>query len=39
MSDVMIDGMTEAEVWIEFKKSDSPRLRDAIIVQYAPLVK
>ena len=39
MSDVMIDGMTEAEVWIELKKTDSPRLRDAIIVQYAPLVK
>ncbi|MGL1894679.1 MAG: RNA polymerase sigma factor WhiG [Spirochaetaceae bacterium] len=39
MSDVMIDGMTETEVWIEFKETDSPRLRDAIIVQYAPLVK
>ncbi|MBN2618863.1 MAG: RNA polymerase sigma factor WhiG [Spirochaetales bacterium] len=39
MSDVMIDGMTEAEVWEEYKKTNSPKLRDAIIVQYAPLVK
>ncbi len=39
MCDVMIDGMTEAEVWDEYKKSNSPKLREAIIVQYAPLVK
>lgn len=39
MSELMIDGMTEEEVWKEFKDTGSPRLREAIIVQYAPLVK
>lgn len=30
---------TEEELWVEFKKTKSPKLRDAFIRQYMPLVK
>ena len=30
---------TEDELWIEFKKTKSPQLRDKFIRQYMPLVK
>jgi RNA polymerase sigma factor FliA len=35
----MIDGMTEEELWEEYQRSRNPKIRDAFVVQYAPLVK
>lgn len=39
MADVLLDGKTEQELWNEYKKRKDPRVRDAFIKQYAPLVK
>ena len=35
----VLEQKTEEELWIEFKKTNSPALRDAFIRQYMPLVK
>ncbi len=39
MADVLLDGKTEQELWIEYKSKKDSRVRDALIKQYAPLVK
>lgn len=39
MADVLLDGKTEEELWVEYKKKKDPRVRDAFVKQYAPLVK
>ena len=39
MADVLLDGKTEQELWIEYKKKKDSRVRDALIKQYAPLVR
>ena len=39
MAVTIIDEQSEEELWIEFKKTRSPELRDAFIRKYMPLVK
>ena len=39
MSTSIFDEKTEDELWLEFKKTQSPELRNAFIRQYMPLVK
>ena len=39
MSELILDGKTEAELWQDYKVSKSQKIRDAFIKQYAPLVK
>lgn len=39
MSTTLNEQKTEEELWVEFKKTRSPALRDAFIRQYMPLVK
>ncbi|GMO61963.1 MAG: RNA polymerase sigma factor WhiG [Treponemataceae bacterium] len=39
MSASIIESKTEDELWVEFKKTKSPALRDNFIRQYMPLVK
>lgn len=39
MSTTLNEQKTEDELWVEFKKTRSPALRDAFIRQYMPLVK
>jgi RNA polymerase sigma factor for flagellar operon FliA len=39
MGDTVIEGKTEEELWNVFKKTRDPRIRDAFVRQYAPLVK
>ncbi len=39
MAVTVIDENTEDEMWVEFKKTKSPAIRDALIRQYMPLVK
>jgi RNA polymerase sigma factor FliA len=39
MATTLIDETTEDELWIEFRKTKSPALRDKFIRQYMPLVK
>ena len=39
MAVTVIDENTEEEMWVEFKKTKSPAIRDALIRQYMPLVK
>ena len=39
MSASIFDEKTEDELWLEFKKTQSPELRNAFIRQYMPLVK
>ena len=39
MAVTIIDEKSEEELWIEFKKTRSPELRDAFIRKYMPLVK
>jgi RNA polymerase sigma factor FliA len=39
MSDILLDGKTEEELWQDFKVSKDPKIRDAFVKQYAPLVK
>ena len=39
MATSIFEQKTEEELWIEFKKTHSPALRDAFIRQYMPLVK
>ena len=39
MAASIFEQKTEEELWIEFKKTHSPALRDAFIRQYMPLVK
>ncbi|MCQ2611482.1 MAG: RNA polymerase sigma factor WhiG [Treponema sp.] len=39
MSSTLIDEKTEDELWLEYKKTKSPQLRDKFVRQYMPLVK
>ncbi|MBN1649360.1 MAG: RNA polymerase sigma factor WhiG [Spirochaetales bacterium] len=39
MSDILLDGKTEEELWQDYKVSKNPKIRDAFVKQYAPLVK
>jgi RNA polymerase sigma factor for flagellar operon FliA len=39
MGDGFIDGKSEQDLWTEYKKTKDPKVRDAFIKQYAPLVK
>ena len=39
MATSIFDEKTEDELWLEFKKTQSPELRNAFIRQYMPLVK
>jgi len=39
MSKKKYDDMTEQELWILFKKTKDPKIRDKFVRQYAPLVK
>ena len=39
MADTLYDNLTEEQLWIEYKQSRNPEIRDAFIKQYAPLVK
>lgn len=39
MADVLLDGKSEQELWVVYKKRKDPRIRDAFVKQYAPLVK
>ena len=39
MADVLLDGKSEEELWLVYKKKKDPRIRDAFVKQYAPLVK
>ena len=39
MSETLINGKTEDELWADYKKSREPKIRDAFVRQYAPLVK
>ena len=39
MTSTDIEQKTEDELWLEFKKTKSPKLRDKFIRQYMPLVK
>lgn len=39
MSDLVLDGKSEEELWLDYRKSKDPRIRDSLIKQYAPLVK
>ncbi|MDR3275976.1 MAG: RNA polymerase sigma factor WhiG [Treponema sp.] len=33
------EGRTEEELWVEYRQTRNPKLRDGFIMQYAPLVK
>ncbi len=39
MSEILLDGKTEEELWQVYKVSKDPKIRDAFVKQYAPLVK
>jgi RNA polymerase sigma factor FliA len=39
MDENMINGKTESELWLEYRETRELSIRDAIITQYAPLVK
>ncbi|MCR5613416.1 RNA polymerase sigma factor WhiG [Treponema sp.] len=39
MGTALIDEKTEDELWLEYRKTKSPQLRDKFIRQYMPLVK
>ncbi|MBN2626106.1 MAG: RNA polymerase sigma factor WhiG [Spirochaetales bacterium] len=39
MDENIINGRTESELWLEYRKTREQSIRDAIITQYAPLVK
>ena len=39
MADVLLTGKSEQELWVAYKKKKDPRIRDAFVKQYAPLVK
>ena len=39
MSDNVLDEKIEAQAWLDYKKTRSPKLRDSFIRQYAPLVR
>lgn len=39
MDEIIIDGRRESEIWLDYRKTGDLALRDAIIKQYAPLVK
>lgn len=39
MATALFDEKTEDELWLEYKKTKSPQLRDKFIRQYMPLVK
>lgn len=39
MSEILLDGKTEEELWQDFKVSKDPKIRDTFVKQYAPLVK
>lgn len=35
----MFDGMTEEDLWQDYQQSRDPKIREAFVIQYAPLVK
>lgn len=39
MADMVLNGKNERELWVAYKKKKDPRIRDAFVKQYAPLVK
>ncbi len=39
MAETVLEGKTEEELWLLFKKNRDPKIRDAFVKQYAPLVK
>lgn len=39
MAENIINGVPESELWREYRKGKDQKIRDAIITQYAPLVK
>lgn len=39
MAEKVLDNMTEEELWVEFKRTQDPKIRDKFVRQYAPLVK
>ena len=39
MAETVYENMTEEQLWLEYKQSRDPEIRDAFIKQYAPLVK
>ncbi len=39
MSDITIDEKSEDRLWLEYKKTHDPSIREAFIKQYAPLVR
>lgn len=39
MRNKLLEEKTEEELWIEYKQAHDPKIRDAFIQQYAPLVK
>lgn len=39
MGEKLLEGKTEEELWLEYKKEKNPKIRDAFVKQYAPLVK
>ena len=39
MAETVLEGKTEEELWTLYKKNQDPKIRDAFVKQYAPLVK
>ena len=39
MGNIVPEDRTEEELWIEYRKTRNPKIREAFIKQYAPLVK
>ena len=39
MAETALQGKTEEELWALYKKNRDPKIRDAFVKQYAPLVK
>ncbi|WP_319561854.1 RNA polymerase sigma factor WhiG [Marispirochaeta sp.] len=39
MAETVLQGKTEEELWALYKKNRDPKIRDAFVKQYAPLVK
>ncbi len=39
MAETVLEGKTEEELWALYKKNQDPKIRDAFVRQYAPLVK
>jgi len=39
MAENIINGVPESEIWVRYRETHEPHLRDSLIRQYAPLVK